>query len=300
MIIMKCKKCGAILLDNDTFCSECGTRVKMDMCPKCGETVREGSKFCFKCGYEIGKYIDSNVILEDDEIPVTGQLSTTEIPFDVIEKNILLEAARQAHENDVDDVPVVKEKKVNRTNIEYEPEYVEEEEYSENESDYEEYDNYEEYNDAYDDNYDEEYYEEDEYDESEYGDVVVEKSLLSRLFTAGIIVIGLIIILIIAYLFFDNRNSKKSSDNTNIEETTSENEEENIVNDGLIGTITIIEDVNIRDNPSTDNTMKIGVARSGEQYGYYGFAEGTTNWVHIKVDESTDGYVYKDYISIDD
>ena len=52
---MKCKNCGAELLDTDRFCINCGTLVdvKIENCPFCGEKLREGEKFCHRCGAEI-------------------------------------------------------------------------------------------------------------------------------------------------------------------------------------------------------------------------------------------------------
>ena len=50
---MKCRNCGCELLENDTFCTECGTKVEIEKCPSCGESLREGAKFCPKCGYKL-------------------------------------------------------------------------------------------------------------------------------------------------------------------------------------------------------------------------------------------------------
>lgn len=281
---MKCKNCGANLLDNDTFCSECGTRVKIEKCPQCNEILRDGVKFCSKCGYKIGDTV-KNIIPEDEEIPVTGQMATVDIPFDLIEKNILMEAARQARDEEISE----------RNN----QNYYEESEYSEEDSI--EYDDYKEYdNSEYDTEYDEEYEYEDEYDE--YEEEQEKRSVISTLVTAGMIVIGLVIVLIVAALFFSNRKNKNNEKEEVVQEEiqNSDNEVIEEENDGFIGTITITEDVNIRDNPSTDDSTILGVARVGEEYSYYGFAENSENWIHIKVDDSTDGYVYKNYIKINE
>ena len=40
---MKCQRCGAELLDTDTFCVKCGQKVgEPARCPVCGEILREG------------------------------------------------------------------------------------------------------------------------------------------------------------------------------------------------------------------------------------------------------------------
>lgn len=83
---MKCRKCGADLLDTDTFCVKCGQRVDGPMfCASCGEQLRDGERFCHKCGSSV----ESGA--EDDEIPLSRQ-KTMDIPFDQIEQGILLEA----------------------------------------------------------------------------------------------------------------------------------------------------------------------------------------------------------------
>ena len=77
---MKCQRCGAELLDTDTFCVKCGQKVgEPARCPVCGEILREGTKFCHKCGAPV----EEKAQPEDDEIPVTPQ-KTIDIPFDVI------------------------------------------------------------------------------------------------------------------------------------------------------------------------------------------------------------------------
>lgn len=306
---MKCRYCGAEILNNDIFCVECGKRVEPESCSKCGQPIRVGTKFCSKCGHPVSEILSKNTdvskqntdSLYDDEIPVTGMLETKDIPFDLIEKNILLEAARQISENEADskDFNIKSNEKTevhaNNSIKEEKEDYYEEpvkKEAIKNDDFYE--DSLEEdYDDYYeDDNYDNE----EDYDEEFYEDEVEDKSLLSRLLTAGMIVIGLIIILIIAWLFFSNRNKRVKKENTT--EIVQETEEEISDDDGTIGTINIVKDVNIRDGASTENTNVLGVARVGETYSYYGYAENSTNWVHIKVNDETDGYVYSEYIEI--
>lgn len=63
-----------------------------------------------------------------------------------------------------------------------------------------------------------------------------------------------------------------------------------------IGTITIVSDVNIRDNPDTDNSNVIKVAKASETYEYLGMAD-YNNWYIILLEDGTKGYVYKGYVS---
>lgn len=97
---MKCRRCGAELLDTDTFCVKCGQKVEeLPRCPKCGEILREGTKFCHKCGAAVGENDDAIQEPEDDEIPVTGT-RTVDIPFDLIEKSIIMEAEQAVVKRD--------------------------------------------------------------------------------------------------------------------------------------------------------------------------------------------------------
>ena len=83
---MKCRKCGAVLLDTDTFCVKCGQRVGQPMfCSNCEAELREGERFCHKCGTQV------EFAPDEEEIPISQQ-KTVDIPFDQIEQGILLEA----------------------------------------------------------------------------------------------------------------------------------------------------------------------------------------------------------------
>ena len=292
---MRCRECGAILLDTDTFCGKCGTKVKVNICPECGITLRPGMRFCANCGYEVLRAEDI-LEKEDDDIPVTGGLKTTEIPFDLIEQSIIKDVERQL------DVPVANQGQSDdyfhqAASFEEDADYAEDN-YDSYESDndydgYESEENYEEYDDGYDENYDGSYVEEDDFYEDE------PQSLASRLLTAAMIVIGLIILIIVASFFFKNRDSKQDNEPTIEENTETDEEDESEAADSVIGTIEIIKNVNIRSTPdSSEDSNKIGIATVGETYSYFGFADNNNNWVHIKVDDNTDGYVYKDYIKI--
>ena len=377
---MKCKNCGEILLETDTFCGKCGARVQIDKCPRCGEPLRPGMKFCSSCGYEAVSTDDTesegNIInnSEDEDIPVTGQMATVDIPFDVIERNILLEADRQTraelaglsspvkkdiseisqdsdkystaydeypkseklreiyekedipYEKDLDKPSDIREAhsrndkniKDNRGHSKVKPSRNKEKIYYEMDEEYygdEEENPVDEYyeDDRYygDEEYyrDEDYYEEEGYyeDDGYYGDEEYydedSPGLASRIFTASIIVLGLIIVLGIAALFFKDRLNIGSGDTETSQEAeeNSENpeeEKEEEVSENIAGTVTIAKDANIRDYPSTENSTVILTARAGTVYEYYGYAENSNKWVHIKVDENTDGYVYIDLINI--
>lgn len=339
---MKCRECGAILLDTDTFCGKCGAKVKINVCPECGETLRPGMRFCSNCGYEVIGAEEIAAEKEIEDVPVTGGLATTDIPFDLIEQSIIRDVERQLdvpekidsmreytpkHQDQsgnqeksgrqdisVHEIGETDYKKASDNSYaDYsDNEYSDDDYYEDDESEEnEEYDENEYNDDEYaDEDYTDEEYISDEYDDyDENGSYVEEEddfyeeepaSLGSRLLTAAMIVIGLILLIIIASFFFRNRNNKKTPDeDIQIEENIENNqdEEENTGNN-TIGSIVVIENVNIRTKPDTNDSEILGVARKDEIYDYYGYADGNDNWIHIKVDDTTDGYVYKSYVSI--
>ena len=63
-IMVKCPKCGYLVIDNEKFCKNCGSEIireeegaidaaSKNICPKCGEEIDERMKFCKNCGSEI-------------------------------------------------------------------------------------------------------------------------------------------------------------------------------------------------------------------------------------------------------
>ena len=117
---MKCQRCGAELLDTDTFCVKCGQKVgEPARCPVCGEILREGTKFCHKCGAAVN---NEDTEPHDEEIPVTPQ-KTIDIPFDVIEKSIIMEAEQAVVKRDFSEA----EARLERERRGEKPEYPEEE-----------------------------------------------------------------------------------------------------------------------------------------------------------------------------
>lgn len=50
----KCPNCGAQIIDESLFCTECGKPIpQVNVCPHCGESVNEGEVSCSKCGQMI-------------------------------------------------------------------------------------------------------------------------------------------------------------------------------------------------------------------------------------------------------
>lgn len=67
--------------------------------------------------------------------------------------------------------------------------------------------------------------------------------------------------------------------------------------DITVGSLTIVSDVNIRDNPDTDNSNVIKVAKASETYDYIGLAD-QGNWYIVLLEDGIRGYVYKGYVSV--
>ena len=87
---MKCKKCGASMLDTDKFCNQCGWKVvRKRKCPECGAVLREGVKFCPECGSMVDGEPESG-----KKVPVREE-ETSDIPIEDIEQNILSETERE-------------------------------------------------------------------------------------------------------------------------------------------------------------------------------------------------------------
>ena len=62
--------------------------------------------------------------------------------------------------------------------------------------------------------------------------------------------------------------------------------------------LTVVSNVNVRDNPNTSGTNVIKVAKAGETYECVGTA-GDGNWYEIVLDDGTHGYVYTDYVKVE-
>lgn len=63
----KCKYCGAELLEESNFCTECGKPIPQSQCPHCGAPVNDDDTFCQECGKRINEPISL------DAEPALGQ-----------------------------------------------------------------------------------------------------------------------------------------------------------------------------------------------------------------------------------
>jgi len=325
---MKCQRCGAELLDTDTFCVKCGQKVgEPARCPVCGEILREGTKFCHKCGAAVN---NEDTEPHDEEIPVTPQ-KTIDIPFDVIEKSIIMEAEQAVVKRDFSEAEARLERERRGEIPEYpdevEPETVENPEKQAEEKSEEipapvmrerpskvveavrEGRIYEKpQEDYYDDNeedYEEDGYEDPDYDEDDYGDE--EESSGGFDLTKATMILGIIVLIVILIGGGVILKKKLHFDFGNIGDTTvSEPTRETDGNSGesngettpgeVAGKLQIIKNVNMRNQPSTENSSILGVAKTGEVYEYYELVGDS--WYHIRLSDGSDAYVYKEYVEV--
>ena len=335
---MKCQRCGAELLDTDTFCVKCGQKVgEPARCPVCGEILREGTKFCHKCGAAVN---NEDTEPHDEEIPVTPQ-KTIDIPFDVIEKSIIMEAEQAVVKRDFSEAEARLERERRGEIPEYpdevKPEAVGNPENRE-EEDAEEipapvmrerpskvveavregriYEKPEEDADREEEQVrqtrterqkvsrrrTDSSYEDTGYEDTDYEEDAQESSggfdLTKVTMILGIVV--LIVILIAGGIILKKKLAFDANDGEDpvIEQqdgNTGENTGENSLGE-VAGKLQIIKNVNMRNQPSTENSSILGVAKTGEVYEYYELVGDS--WYHIRLSDGSDAYVYKEYVDV--
>ena len=275
---MICTNCGAHLMDTDQFCPKCGAKaIKDNRCPECGALLRDGTKFCHKCGCPV------NGAERDDA--VTDK--TLDIPIDVIERNILSETAAEvavqkhaaaksapppkktstpAAARKKEPVPAApKRKKIN---------YREEEDWEEDDWD----------------------------DEEESVDIIT-------IMTAIVGCVLLVVIAVLGYHMYRQYSPKNYGDAAQESEdgetdiTGQEMEEQQLQDEisepGSDHYVAIIKNVNVRDNPSTTDSNVLKVAQKGEVYPYVGRTEDG-EWIEILLDDNSVGYVFHEYVTVND
>ncbi len=335
---MKCKKCGASLLETDKFCVQCGSKVEMKKsCPECGAALREGTKFCPKCGRMIADgedFDEAKVFVKESE--------TEEIPIADIEQNILSVTEREMRISDKDRQEAGsagkaqrKEKAASKSDdgMRRPPKPVRTAGTDERrragdfrDSEYEERRSgkavpapelrraersapvrkraYEEWEEDWD--------EDDEEDDE------------SNIMTIVSVCAAFLIIAVAAFLIFTLVRKQPTTDYGENTQQTDDEEAGNGTDDGeaqqendvsadgtpdteiqgdgsepsTAGTLTIVSNVNVRDNPTTQGSSVIKVAKEGETYEYTGTAEDD-NWYIIKLEDGSTGYIFKKYVSVD-
>lgn len=324
---MICTNCGARLMETDLFCPKCGTKaIKDRRCPDCGALLRDGVTFCPKCGRLVGEDGSAHGVSDD----------TLDIPIDAIERNILSETAAEIkadrrtertphktvsrsmsekstalrstsekstaprgtsekntasgkssekstpHKSSSQSSPM-KKKASN-------PEPPRKKKVVYREDDWED-------EDWEDDDWD------DEEDDEEGVDVI----------TVMTAIVGCVLLVVVAVLGFhlyrqyapknydrlaeeeQEKQEEQGQDQGEVSEIGADSEAED---DREIYTLTVIHNVNVRDNPSTSGTNVLKVAKEGETYTCYG-SVNDGQWYEILLEDGTTGYVFYEYISLE-
>lgn len=276
---MKCTNCGAELLDTDQFCNKCGQKVvRQRKCPDCGTILRDGTKFCHKCG----RLVDGS----DAETVVEPKTDTLDIPIEVIEQNILSETEAE--------MGSARERMLDRARMENAAQH---------RKPATKKPVYEKYEEDEDDDYEEDVdYEDEEYDEDDYEEDDTEgEGRKVDIMTIMTVVVGcvlLLLVILLGYHFYRQyvpKNYEQAAEEAGQE--TEDSEEEN-GGETVQMQLTVVSNVNVRDNPNTSGTNVIKVAKAGETYECVGTA-GDGNWYEIVLDDGTHGYVYTDYVKVE-
>lgn len=302
---MKCRKCGAELLDTDTFCVRCGQRVDEKMfCSNCGEELREGERFCHKCGSPVAS------AAEDDEIPVSRQ-NTVDIPFDQIEQGILLEAKQAIVKRPQTEKAERKEPEGYSIGAEESADYRRElNAYRPPEPDREEDYRPKKQRDAgYDERYEvtermqrrmpprprrEEDYDYDDYDEEDEDSGDSKMKVITIILGIAVVAIGLVI----GFIFWQRNRTPDYGQLAQTIGQDGEGAQEGEGDTGLSadtqGRIQILSNVNVRNKPTTEDSQVLMVAKTGETYEYYELVDDA--WYHIKLEDGEEGYVSAEYV----
>lgn len=247
------------------ICTNCGAHL-MDtdqFCPKCGAKAVKDNR-CPECGALLR---DGTKFCHKCGCPVNGAEQddsvtdkTLDIPIDVIERNILSETAAEVS------VPATpKRKKVN---------YREEEDWEEDDWD----------------------------DEEERVDVIT-------IMTAIVGCVLLVVVAVLGYHMYQRYVPKNYGDAAQESEDgesdiTGQELEEQQLQDEIGGPVSdhyvaVIKNVNVRDNPSTTDSNVLKVAQAGEVYPYAGISEDG-EWIKILMDDNSVGYVFHEYVTVND
>ena len=294
---MKCKKCGASLLDTDKFCSQCGWKVvKEHRCSECGAALREGTKFCPKCGVLVGSG------KADKEKDFAGDAETSDIQIGDMEQNILSETERELHTGKKKRPAASEPKKSVSASAPKKSVPAPEPQKKKKPAPvkkkvYEEWD-------------DEDEDDEDDDDDTGNNFMVIMTAAMAFL----------IIVLAVPFFFivkgkFPVKNYSASAEKEqgneaddveaeNDWETELEPEEDNAVeivepdSEQPVGTLSIVgsDKVNVRDNPSTEGTNIIKKTKAGDTYEYIGTTEDD-EWYIILLEDGSIGYVFGQYVS---
>lgn len=281
---MKCTNCGAHILDTDQFCPKCGAKaIKDRRCPDCGAVLREGTRFCHRCGRPIDGTSGSRQVPDE----------TLDIPIDAIERNILSETAAEIK---ADYRSTVKSSSSKTAISATKPPQRESApaSYPKKRTVYRE----------------EEDWEEDDWDDEDDDDEGVDVITIMTVIAGCLLLIVVAVLGYHLYRQYAPKNYKNPAEKSGIE---SEDE-----NTGMQGQemedgepwdeagvpvsdpyVAVIENANVRDNPSTTDSNVLKVAKAGETYQYVGRTEDG-EWIKILLEDNSVGYVFHELVTVNE
>lgn len=311
---MKCTNCGAHLTDEDLFCPRCGTKVVRDKrCPNCGAVLREDIQFCNKCGAPV----------DGEKGQPEAPRETLDIPIDAIERNILTETAAEIRSDRREIRPDHKEirsdPKEKRSGKSLPPsgsgasashkdpahpdryEGAVKKKETRRREDWDEKDP------------EEEDWEEEDWEEEDWDDEDEDEGIdVITVMTAVVGCVILVVMVILGYRLYrqyapgnyengaeevQTQEDQAGQDAAEDEGGNAEEEESKSAG-GEESTLTVIHNVNVRDNPSTSDSNILKVAQEGETYRCTGSVDGG-EWYKIILDDGSTGYVFHEYVTVE-
>lgn len=154
------------------------------------------------------------------------------------------------------------------------------------------------------DDWEDEDWEEDDWNDDDWDEDDEEESVdVITIMTAVIGCVLLVVVAILGYHLYQQyvpKNYDKVQEEEQQEQAQDSGQEEaepSADGDNAVYTLTIVDNVNVRDNPSTSGTNILKVAKAGETYECYGSA-GDGSWYEIRLEDGSTGYVFQDYVTV--
>lgn len=324
---MICTKCGARMMDTDRFCPKCGAKaIKEKRCPECGTLLREGTKFCHKCGNPV----------ENTESTGKASQETLDIPIDAIEQNILSETAAEIRaDRRTESTPrrttsteeasgrnASHKSTSSRSSSEKSASPKSEASHS---SSGKSTSSKSTTHSASERNAPSKkkssvpapppkkragYREEEDWDDDDWDDEDDDEGIDA--ITVMTAIVGCVLLVVVAVLGYQlyrqyvpknygqaaEENRELQDEETGIHGQEMEELLERGDNEEDTFTLTVIQNVNVRDNPSTSGTNVLKVAKEGETYTSTG-SVGDGQWYAILLDDGSTGYVFHEYVTVE-
>ncbi|MDD3369735.1 MAG: zinc-ribbon domain-containing protein [Lachnospiraceae bacterium] len=280
---MKCKNCGAELLETDRFCVHCGALVesRIKTCAFCGAELREEEKFCHRCGAEVPVRMAMNNIQD------TGSIHSPINSMDTTEINILSDAVIAATQAQIGGTKsVMKKKAVKKPEEDFLKDDFPEDDFPEGDIPGKAIDPDEEYDEDFDD------FDDDDDDDGIMGKLMKFITVIIVLLVAAVAIVFGMKQGIIPTNFYHQNEETQQTDETSVTGSADE-----ALGDAL-GTVRIVKNVNVRDGASTNGTNVLGTVLAGEEYPYYKVE--SEKWYYIDAGDGLKGYVFRDYIAVNE